>query len=180
MKRILSLIALACGFVVPAFALAADVPAVCTREYQPVCAAKPVQCVAAPCYPVYETYSNSCVAEGDHAAVIHAGACAAAEAGPVAATATTSGAYEPPAGCLAWNDGCNSCSKAANGQAICTLKACIGPVQLGYCTQFEESMTQDWGGAPAATSSDDASTTAPAHEAGFLARLWHAFLSLFR
>ncbi len=34
----------------------------CTLEYAPVCAEVEVQCIKAPCYPVQETFSNSCMA----------------------------------------------------------------------------------------------------------------------
>ncbi len=34
----------------------------CVEIYQPVCASVDVECVAAPCDPVLETYSNSCFA----------------------------------------------------------------------------------------------------------------------
>ena len=33
----------------------------CTREYMPVCGAVQVQCIKAPCYAVFETFSNKCV-----------------------------------------------------------------------------------------------------------------------
>jgi len=35
---------------------------VCTMEYAPVCAEVQVQCIKAPCYPVQQTFSNSCMA----------------------------------------------------------------------------------------------------------------------
>lgn len=34
---------------------------VCTMEYAPVCAKVDVQCIKAPCDPVYETFSNKCM-----------------------------------------------------------------------------------------------------------------------
>ena len=37
-------------------------PKVCTMEYAPVCAQMEVQCFASPCYPVYQTFSNTCQA----------------------------------------------------------------------------------------------------------------------
>lgn len=35
---------------------------ICTMEYAPVCAQVQVQCIMAPCYPVAETFGNSCAA----------------------------------------------------------------------------------------------------------------------
>lgn len=37
-------------------------PAICTADYNPVCAKVEVQCVTAPCNPVRETFSNQCMA----------------------------------------------------------------------------------------------------------------------
>lgn len=33
---------------------------VCTADFAPVCATVQIQCIKAPCYPVEETFSNSC------------------------------------------------------------------------------------------------------------------------
>ena len=48
---------------------------VCTREYNPVCGQKEVQCITAPCNPVQQTYGNACTAEADGAEVISQGEC---------------------------------------------------------------------------------------------------------
>jgi hypothetical protein len=32
----------------------------CIEIYQPVCATVEIQCIKAPCYPIEETFSNSC------------------------------------------------------------------------------------------------------------------------
>jgi hypothetical protein len=37
-------------------------PKMCTKEYMPVCAKVQVQCIKAPCNPILQTYSNSCMA----------------------------------------------------------------------------------------------------------------------
>ena len=47
----------------------------CTEQYQPVCAEIKVQCFAAPCPPIQETFSNKCFAEIDHAHILHQGEC---------------------------------------------------------------------------------------------------------
>jgi len=52
-------------------------PAVCTREYQPVCGEVNVQCVQAPCPPITRTYSNRCVLDGDGARFVSEGVCPA-------------------------------------------------------------------------------------------------------
>lgn len=112
-------------------------PMACPEIYQPVCGAQQVQCVRAPCYPVYKTYSNSCFLDADDATFIHEGECAASETGPY--KGSTSDTYVPPAGCMAWFDGCNSCSRASvNGPAMCTLMACASDNhQPGYCRSYE-------------------------------------------
>lgn len=33
----------------------------CTREYMPVCGLVQIQCIKAPCNPIFETFSNKCV-----------------------------------------------------------------------------------------------------------------------
>lgn len=37
-------------------------PRICTMEYTPVCAEVTLQCVKAPCYPIQQTFSNTCSA----------------------------------------------------------------------------------------------------------------------
>jgi hypothetical protein len=48
---------------------------VCTKEYKPVCGAKPVVCITTPCNPVPTTYGNRCEMDADGAAFLHAGRC---------------------------------------------------------------------------------------------------------
>ncbi len=47
----------------------------CTMEYMPVCGLVQVQCFAAPCYPVRETFPNRCTASVAHATNITEGVC---------------------------------------------------------------------------------------------------------
>ncbi len=54
---------------------AVDNPVACTTEYAPVCATVQVQCIMAPCNPIRETFSNSCMAGASHATNITLGAC---------------------------------------------------------------------------------------------------------
>jgi hypothetical protein len=174
MNRLAFIITLLLG-AVPAYALAAtNDQMACYDLYKPVCAAQQVQCVRAPCYPVYKTYGNDCEAGRDDAAVIHEGACADTETGPVKSAAP----YAPPAGCVAWNDGCNSCGRTHSGDAVCTQRACLGPTPSGYCTRYETPVPHeaDSDASPPATSTATTTELRP----GFLARLWHALLSLFR
>jgi hypothetical protein len=90
-KELGLILAVALGILAPAFASARTPvePGFCYELYQPVCAARQVQCIRAPCYPVYETYSNSCFMEQAGATLIHEGACTAAETGPVKPSATS-------------------------------------------------------------------------------------------
>ncbi|HYF28774.1 MAG TPA: hypothetical protein VEA36_00200 [Candidatus Paceibacterota bacterium] len=145
----------------------------CTMIYQPVCGAKEVQCVRAPCYPQYQTYGNACVMRNDHATLVHEGECTAAEAGPVIPTPS----YQPPAHCSAWFDGCNHCSRQSDGTAVCTEKACIGPMPAGYCTTYDAPAPQ----VPTATEEPVATAEPVAEEApkGFLSALWERILALF-
>lgn len=57
----------------------------CTMQYEPVCGARIVQCIKAPCYPVYETFGNRCVLNSADAIYIHSGEC----------TEKETGAYDP-------------------------------------------------------------------------------------
>lgn len=50
-------------------------PRMCTMEYDPVCAAKPVMCVKSPCPPIRKTFSNSCMAKNDGYTVLYKGQC---------------------------------------------------------------------------------------------------------
>lgn len=47
----------------------------CTKEYAPVCGSIQVQCFAAPCNPVRETFSNACVAKSRNATDVVKGEC---------------------------------------------------------------------------------------------------------
>lgn len=47
----------------------------CTMEYAPVCGSVQVQCIMAPCKPIRETFSNSCMAQARSATNITPGAC---------------------------------------------------------------------------------------------------------
>lgn len=52
-----------------------DEPIACTMEYAPVCGSKQVQCIAAPCDPVQQTYSNRCMLNADGATFVSDGEC---------------------------------------------------------------------------------------------------------
>jgi hypothetical protein len=165
-------------------ALAAEEGRVCTMEYAPVCAAKQVQCVRAPCYPVYQTYGNSCTAANDDAAVIHQGECTATETGPVKPAEP----YVPPKGCIAWFDGCNSCSVSANGAAMCTMRACYPyQTQPGHCTAYEKpAPTPSPSPAPSDSVSPPtsggvaATTSVPESMPGLIERIWNWLRGLIR
>ncbi len=52
-----------------------DAPVACTKEYRPVCGAKQVVCIKAPCNPVPQTYGNRCMMQADGASYLYDGAC---------------------------------------------------------------------------------------------------------
>ncbi len=97
----------------------------CTMQYDPVCGVE---------NGVYKTYGNSCVLGSEHGTYVHKGECTASE---LAAQPSTGGSYVPPKSCTAWFDGCNRCSKDANGNTMCTLSACVGEPAPGYCTAYQ-------------------------------------------
>lgn len=47
----------------------------CTKEYKPVCGAKQVVCIKAPCNPIPTTYGNRCMMNADGAVFLYEGAC---------------------------------------------------------------------------------------------------------
>jgi hypothetical protein len=47
----------------------------CTMEYAPVCGSVQVQCIMAPCNPIRETFSNSCMARAVNATNVTSGSC---------------------------------------------------------------------------------------------------------
>lgn len=70
------------GFIAMSFASAESSDMLCTMEYAPVCAKVQVQCIRAPCYPVYQTFSNSCVmSQTSQAMMAHIGECTSGETG---------------------------------------------------------------------------------------------------
>lgn len=133
----------------------------CTMQYAPVCGAKQVQCVTAPCHPVYETYGNSCVLGASGAIYVHEGECTAADQGPLPAQKP----YVPPAQCTAWFDGCNRCGIDESGSAFCTQMACMGPTEPGYCTQYGNAPAKPVANPDSPVSSNDAGPTSPAEPA---------------
>ncbi len=50
-------------------------PPNCSKEYRPVCGAKNVVCIQAPCNPIATTYSNRCMMDVDGASYLYDGAC---------------------------------------------------------------------------------------------------------
>lgn len=99
----------------------------CTKEYKPVCGAKPIVCITTPCNPIPTTYGNKCEMNNDGARFLYEGQCRS----------------ENPADdaqCKSWFDGCNTCSRSAPGDAAaCTLMYCAVPGKA-YCTaRFNET-----------------------------------------
>ena len=153
------------------FLASARTPAICTMQYEPVCGEKQVQCIKAPCYPVYHTYGNSCTMSAEKGVFIHTGECTAEETGPVYPTQP----YVPPAACTAWFDGCNSCSKSTNGSVMCTLHACMNTPAAGYCTAYTTVEKPDTGTGVVveASTSPSTLTVTPVQAQSLLSTLWN-------
>ena len=141
-KAVTILFVLMSAFVSATDALAATA---CTKEYVPVCGQKEV-CNTEMCWGETRTYGNSCVLRADGAVPLYQGECKGG--GSVSHPATdpivepaepyNPPTYTPPAGCVAWFDGCNSCSGGAGEPAACTLRACLGEPQPGYCIRYAD------------------------------------------
>ncbi len=194
-RTVLGLALLAALILIPGGARAAE-PMACPEIYQPVCGAYQVQCIKAPCYPQYKTYSNSCFLNADKAEMVHEGECTADETGPYKGGGNAGGVYTPPANCSASFDGCNSCSRtSANGPAMCTLMACTEDTKPGYCRAYFPNgniggtVTPPSGGTvtppPVATSSEpipvepDGGIGDTPHQ-GFFASIWKSVTDWFR
>jgi peptidoglycan hydrolase-like protein with peptidoglycan-binding domain len=105
-------------------------PITCTADYSPVCGAKQVTCIQAPCNPIPTTYSNRCAMNADDATYLYAGACRTASANPAEDTQ-----------CKSWFDGCNTCSRQSpGGIAACTLMYCANPANA-YCKAYFDGTT---------------------------------------
>jgi hypothetical protein len=50
-------------------------PIACSKEYNPVCGAKPIVCVTTPCNPIQQTYGNRCTMAADGASYLYEGQC---------------------------------------------------------------------------------------------------------
>ncbi len=107
-------------------------PIACTKEYKPICGAKQVVCITAPCNPVPTTYGNLCTMRADGASFLYEGECKDASVNP-----------ESNPMCKSWNDGCNSCGRSTpGGPAYCTLKACTPEsMTKPYCTAYFDDTT---------------------------------------
>lgn len=56
-------------------------PIACTKEYKPVCGAKPIVCITTPCNPIPTTYGNICSMRADGASYLYDGECRDTSAG---------------------------------------------------------------------------------------------------
>lgn len=149
-------------FGVSGYAYAAE-PTMCTMQYDPVCAVKD---------GVERTYGNSCSAGADDALVMYAGECRQQEA------------YVPTETCTAWFDGCNRCSRAETGEAMCTMMACMGAPQAGYCTAYKDGSVSEVAPGPEAVAVEEAlaaTGTSPAEVTvgSFFTRLWTYLMARF-
>ncbi len=100
-------------------------PVACTKEYMPVCGAKPIVCITTPCNPIPTTYGNQCEMRADGASYLYGGECRDTSYDP-----------EQDRTCKAWNDGCNACSRSAPGNpGTCTQRACLVGL-IANCTAY--------------------------------------------
>lgn len=105
------------------FADAATDAVACTMEYAPVCATVQVQCIMAPCNPVEQTFSNSCMARAAGATVVSTGECA------------------PLVGGDSDEHGC----KASAGYSWdATMKQCVRPWEQKKMTPRQALQSYDW------------------------------------
>jgi len=149
-------------------------------QYDPVCGTE---------NGVYKTYGNGCVLGVEGATFQHQGECTRAEL-----EGRQEGTYTPPAHCTAWFDGCNRCSRSADGQSMCTLMACMGEPRAGYCTAYNDTETPeepspapgiDEGTSssavpPAEVEIDSEATTSPETDIGFFFTLWNQIRDWFK
>ncbi len=155
----------------------AETPIMCTMQYDPVCGTEK---------GVYKTYGNSCVLGAEGATYQHGGECTAAEL-----NGKQEGTYTPPANCTAWFDGCNSCSRSAGGQGMCTLMACMGEPSAGYCTAYGAAEPKPTPPPPSETVGSDSiepveaeivveATTTVETDPGFFFGVWRAIVAWFQ
>ncbi|MDP3402653.1 MAG: hypothetical protein Q8S35_01715 [bacterium] len=176
MKNTSILLALAFAILAVPVITKAETPTMCTMQYDPVCGTEK---------GVYKTYGNSCVLGVEGATYQHGGECTAAEL-----EGKQEGTYTPPANCTAWFDGCNSCSRSANGQAMCTLMACMGEPAAGYCTAYGKTEPKPTSPPPKPVGNEsiepveaeivvEATTTVEA-DSGFFFGIWRAIVAWFQ
>lgn len=165
MKDVFSLLAVVSVISLLPFLASARSPVMCTMQYEPVCGTTNKG--------TYTTYGNSCVLGAEGGAYVHDGECTAAEL-----EATSAPAYVPPAQCTTWFDGCNTCGRTEDGQIACTLKACMGEPQAGYCTAYQDEdagtvETVKHTPIAGATTTDLASTTlVTVEDESFFKKMW--------
>lgn len=105
----------------------------CTMEYMPVCGSVQVQCFAAPCYPVRETFSNRCSASTAKATDITIGAC---EDTPVP--------IDPPPPVIGGDRDIHSCIGSAGYSWSETYGKCIRPWEIKRTLLRKEIANTSW------------------------------------
>lgn len=92
-------------------------PVACTKEYKPVCGARPIVCITTPCNPIPTTYGNRCEMNADGASFLYEGQCRSDYKNP---------ADDPQ--CKSWTDGYTCGSRChrdyAGGPPICMQLMC--------------------------------------------------------
>ena len=92
---------------------------VCTTDYYPVCGAKTVQCIRAPCDPVYQIYNNLCLLTQDGATQVDMSLC--------------TGSNMPPASRCTSNADCQT-------SQFCEKTSC--DTTIGTCVTIPENCVQ--------------------------------------
>lgn len=158
---------------------AMDESTMCPMHYAPVCGLKD---------EMFKTYGNRCLLDADKASFAGNGECNESSLEDLRPAPEP---YTPPANCVAWNDGCNTCARQPNGLAACTLMACTGEPRAGFCTRYagegEDTPRQaspgsaasspmnpapEPAGPDAADATLPAATTTPEAQPNFFVRVW--------
>lgn len=105
-----------------------DRPAICTKEYMPVCGQVQVQCIKAPCHPVQETFGNACMAKAVWATDITQGEC-------TTNTGTVIGWDKDEYGCLiaagySWNVAKQQCTRSREDNVKTSCKMIDKDIQI--------------------------------------------------
>ena len=101
---------------------------VCTKEYRPVCGAKPIVCITTPCNPIQQTYGNRCMMLSDGATFLYEGSCRDTSTNP-----------ENDPRCKTWDDACHTWVRDVPGGRARTLpdtRTCASSQYPLFCKEY--------------------------------------------